>query len=203
MPASPDPGLPPERPQVPHPPRPPRPPRPQGGRDGAPDVLPPGTEPVDDVVRALLGEPRTMRRRQVSAAAEVSLLSARRFWHALGFPNVGDEDTVFTAADLQALRSVVGLVREGIFEETTALSMIRALGRTTDRLAVWQTQLMAEALGDLPEVDAGPGSSTPTAPRRTPAAPYRTPRRRGRRRCGSPRSPTGWSRCWSTRGGGT
>ena len=69
-----------------------------------------------------------MRRRQVSAAAEVSLLSARRFWHALGFPNVGDEDTVFTAADLQALRSVVGLVREGVFEETTALSMIRALG---------------------------------------------------------------------------
>ena len=113
MPASPDPGLPPERPQVPHPPRPPRPPRPPGGRDGAPDVLPPGTEPVDDVVSALLGEPRTMRRRQVSAAAEVSLLSARRFWHALGFPNVGDEDTVFTAADLQALRSVVGLVREG------------------------------------------------------------------------------------------
>jgi adenylate cyclase len=154
MPASPDPGLPPERPQVPRPPRPPRPP---GGRDGAPDVLPPGTEPVDDVVGALLGEPRTMRRRQVSAAAEVSLLSARRFWHALGFPNVGDEDTVFTAADLQALRSVVGLVREGVFEETTALSMIRALGRTTDRLAVWQTQLMAEALGDLPEVDARTG----------------------------------------------
>jgi adenylate cyclase len=120
-------------------------------------VLPPGTEPVDDVAGALLGEPRTMRRRQVSAAAEVSLLSARRFWHALGFPNVGDEDTVFTAADLQALRSVVGLVREGVFEETTALSMIRALGRTTDRLAVWQTQLMAEALGDLPEVDARTG----------------------------------------------
>ena len=120
-------------------------------------MLPPGTEPVDDVVGALLGEPRTMRRRQVSAAAEVSLLSARRFWHALGFPNVGDEDTVFTAADLQALRSVVGLVREGVFEETTALSMIRALGRTTDRLAVWQTQLMAEALGDLPEVDAWTG----------------------------------------------
>ena len=157
MPASPDPGMPPERPQVPHPPRPPRPPRPPGSRDGAPDVLPPGAEPVDDVVGALLGEPRTMRRRQVSAAAEVSLLSARRFWHALGFPNVGDEDTVFTAADLQALRSVVGLVREGVFDETTALSMIRALGRTTDRLAMWQTQLMAEALGDLPEVDAWTG----------------------------------------------
>ena len=136
-------------------------------------MLPPGNEPVDDVAAALLGEPRTMRRRQVSAGAEVSLLSARRFWHALGFPNVGDEDTVFTAADLQALRSVVGLVREGVFDETTALSMIRALGRTTDRLAVWQTQLMAEALGDLPEVDAwtglvGAGGASPDTSRAVP-----------------------------------
>ena len=156
-------------------PAPPRPPRPPGGRDGAPDVLPPGTEPVDDVAGALLGEPRTMRRRQVSAGAEVSLLSARRFWHALGFPNVGDEDTVFTEADLQALRSVVGLVREGVFDETTALSMTRALGRTTDRLAVWQTQLMAEALGDLPEVDAWTGLVDADGASSDTAAPCRTP----------------------------
>ena len=92
--------------------------------------------------------------------AEVSLLSARKFWHALGFPNVGDEDTeLFTDADLQALRSVVGMVREGVFDEPSALSMIRALGRTTDRLAGWQTQLMAEALGDVTAVDAWTGSA--------------------------------------------
>ena len=157
MPASPDPGLPPERPQVPHPPRPPRPPRPPGGRDGAPDVLPPGTEPVDDVVRALLGEPRTCAGARSAPPPRSPCSSARRFWHALGFPNVDDEDTVFTEADLQALRSVVGLVRDGRLDETTALSMTRALGRTTDRLAFWQIQLMAEALGDLPEVDARTG----------------------------------------------
>ena len=61
--------------------------------------------------------------------------------------------------------------------------MIRALGRTTDRLAVWQTQLMAEALGDAAggrRLDRA--RSAPAAPRRTPAAPCRTPRRRGRRR---------------------
>ncbi len=128
---------------------------------------------VDDVAARLLGEPRSMRRRQVSAGAEVSLLSARKFWHALGFPNVGDEDTVFTDADLQALRSVVGMVREGVFDESSALSMIRALGRTTDRLAGWQTQLMAEALGDAPAVDAwtgsvGEGGASPDTSRAVP-----------------------------------
>jgi adenylate cyclase len=128
---------------------------------------------VDDVAARLLGEPRSMRRRQVSAGAEVSLLSARKLWHALGFPNVGDEDMVFTDADLQALRSVVGMVREGLFDESSALSMIRALGRTTDRLAGWQTQLMAEALGDAPAVDAwtgsvGEGGASPDTSRAVP-----------------------------------
>ena len=79
----------------------------------------------------------------------MSLRSARKFWHALGFPNVEDEDTVFTEADLIALQSVAGLVRDGVFDEPTALAMTRAFARTTDRLAVWQTQLMAEAMGEL------------------------------------------------------
>lgn len=140
-----------------------------------PDPVPPEVDHqvVDEVAARLLGGPRSLRRREVSAGAEVSLLSARKFWHALGFPNVGDEATVFTDADLQALRSVVGMVRERVFDESTALSMIRALGRTTDRLAVWQTQLMAEALGDLPAVDAwtgpvGTGGASPDTSRAVP-----------------------------------
>lgn len=103
---------------------------------------------ADDVEARLLGQPRSMRPREVSARAAVSLRNARKFWHALGFPNVGDEDTVFTEADVLALQAVARLVRDGIFDEVTALAMTRALARTTDRLAVWQTQLMAEALGD-------------------------------------------------------
>ena len=103
---------------------------------------------ADDVEARLLGQPRSMRPREVSALASVSLRSARKFWHALGFPNVGDEDTVFTETDVLALQAVAGLVRDGVFDEPTALAMTRALARTTDRLAVWQTQLMAEALGE-------------------------------------------------------
>lgn len=104
---------------------------------------------ADDVEARLLGQRRSMRRRDVSSKASVSLRSARKFWHALGFPNVGDEDTVFTDADLIALQSVARLVRHGVFDEPTALAMTRAFARTTDRLAVWQTQLMAESMGEL------------------------------------------------------
>ena len=112
-----------------------------------------------------------MRPREVSARASVSLRSARKFWHALGFPNVADEDTVFTETDLEALRAVAGLVRDGVFDEPTALAMARALARTTDRLAVWQTQLMAEALG---EASLPTGTGTGVEPDTTRAVPDTT-----------------------------
>jgi adenylate cyclase len=126
-------------------------------RNGQPVELVGGFSPAaDDVEASLLGQRRSMRSREVSAKAAVSLHSARKFWHALGFPNVEDEDTVFTEADLSALESMAALVRDGVFDEATALGMTRAFARTTDRLAVWQVQLMAEAIGQLsPE----PGSS--------------------------------------------
>ena len=129
-------------------------------RTGLPADLAGGFSPAaDDVEARLLGQSRSMRPREVSAKASVSLRGARKFWHALGFPNVADEDTVFTEADLVALRAVAELVRDGVFDEPTALAMTRAFARTTDRLAVWQTQLMAEALGEqqvgTAEADAG------------------------------------------------
>ncbi len=124
-------------------------PRPGRHRPGMPVDPAAGFSPgADDAEARLLGQSRSMRPREVSAKASVSLRSARRFWHALGFPNVGEEDTVFTEADVVALRVMAGLVREGVFDEPTALAMTRAFARTTDRLAVWQTQLMAEALGE-------------------------------------------------------
>lgn len=99
-----------------------------------------------DLEAALLGKPASMSRRDVSRGAEVSLVGARKFWRALGFPIVADQEAMFTEADLMALRRVAAMVREEHLDEQTALAMTRAFARTTDRLAVWQTQLMAEAL---------------------------------------------------------
>src|SRR5665647_2805619 len=127
-------------------------------RTGPPVELAGGFSPADDVEARLLGQPRSMGSREVSARASVSILSARKFWHALGLPNVEDEDTVFTEADLLALRALAALVRDGVFDESTALGMTRAFARTTDRLAVWQVQLMAEAIGELPQKVPAPGS---------------------------------------------
>jgi adenylate cyclase len=124
-------------------------------QDRLPDL--PTVHPAPDVVEEmLLGKPASMRRREVSREAEVSLVAAGRFWHALGFPLVEDEDAMFTEADLAALKAITRVMREGQLDENTALAMTRAFARTTDRLAVWQTQLMAEALAP-PEMEAALG----------------------------------------------
>ncbi|MCU1536267.1 MAG: adenylate/guanylate cyclase [Humibacillus sp.] len=120
---------------------------------------PSSARPAQDVTEQLLGRPRVLRRRDVSAGAKVSLHSARRFWHALGFPVVDTDDELFTEADLEALSTVAGIVREGLLDETTALAMTRAFARSADRLAGWQSQLIAEAV----ESDATHAVSDATA----------------------------------------
>lgn len=126
---------------------------------------------ADDVEGRLLGRPASMSRRQISRQAGTSLVSARRLWHALGFQIVEDEE-MFTEADLVALQSVSRLVRDTDVDEDLALAMTRALARTADRLAVWQTQLMAEAVAARAEPDAA--RAEPDADRGEPDA-GRTP----------------------------
>jgi adenylate cyclase len=84
----------------------------------------------------------------VSRRAGVSLLSARKFWRALGFPNVEESTQAFTAGDVAALAEVSGLVRDGILDEATALGLTRAVGRSVDRMASWQLHLVAEVVAE-------------------------------------------------------
>lgn len=106
----------------------------------------------------LLGGPRILRRREVARAVGISLLSARKLWRALGFPGVDDEVVAFTDADRNALAITVGLVRDGVIDEETAIAVARALGQTTDRLVSWQTEAVLEHLARRAEsgADANP-----------------------------------------------
>src|SRR6476469_5384883 len=92
----------------------------------------------------LLGGERKLRRREVAAGAGLSLLSARKLWRALGFPNLGDEEVAFTERDQAALSTIVDLVRDGKLTEEAAISITRAIGQMTDRMVVWQIEALVE-----------------------------------------------------------
>jgi adenylate cyclase len=92
----------------------------------------------------LLGGERKLRRREVAAGAGVSLLSARKLWRALGFPNLGDDDVAFTERDKAALSTILDLVRAGVLTEDAAISVTRSIGQMTDRMVVWQIEALVE-----------------------------------------------------------
>ncbi|MFF2843453.1 adenylate/guanylate cyclase domain-containing protein [Paenarthrobacter sp. NPDC057981] len=92
----------------------------------------------------LLGGERKLRRREVAAGAGVSILSARKVWRALGFPNFNDEDVAFTERDQAALSRILDLVRAGLLTEEAAISVTRSIGQMTDRMVVWQIEALVE-----------------------------------------------------------
>ncbi|MGP0222602.1 MULTISPECIES: adenylate/guanylate cyclase domain-containing protein [unclassified Paenarthrobacter] len=92
----------------------------------------------------LLGGERKLRRREVAAGAGVSVLSARKLWRALGFPNWGDDDVAFTERDQAALTTILDLVRAGLLTEEAAISVTRSIGQMTDRMVVWQVEALVE-----------------------------------------------------------
>ncbi len=61
-----------------------------------------------------------------------------------GIPNLEDEVRAFTAADAEALTTMVDLVRRGLLNEETAISLTRSVGQTTDRMVVWQIEALVE-----------------------------------------------------------
>lgn len=102
-------------------------------------------EPEDDLAM-VLGSPRKFTSREVSDAVGIPMYRARRYWRALGFANVPDGDPEFTHGDIDALSTLVGLVRDGILSESQCLAMARVLGRTTARLSFSHTEDMVKIL---------------------------------------------------------
>jgi adenylate cyclase len=107
----------------------------------------PGSPDLPETVeRALLGRSASITRAEVSEGAGVPAARARAFWHAMGLQLASEDEAMFTEADRDALARVSRMIEEGAVTEELALGMTRALARTADRLAVWQTQLVAESL---------------------------------------------------------
>lgn len=118
-----------------------------GSGRGASTGLPPGeaVQAADAVVQ-LLGEP-TLRRLDVAANTGIPPEKTRRFWHALGFAAApSEEDTLYTRADQEAIQRTVAILASGKIDEPLALALTRAIARSLDRLAAWQSSLIMESV---------------------------------------------------------
>ncbi len=105
---------------------------------------------ADDVVdllmvdRIVLPAEHRLTQHQVAETTDIPIETARRFWRALGFLDVGDDDPVFTEMDLEAVRLFQSMVAVGLVDTDTAVQMARVIGSSMARIA---------------EAEAGPGTT--------------------------------------------
>ena len=102
--------------------------------------------------RILLGGRRKYTRLEVAEKAGVPEERSRRLWRALGFATVGDDEVVFTDADVEAMRTADQLVASGLIDPSIETSVTRALGQHLSRLAEWQVHMLWELITEQPEI---------------------------------------------------
>jgi adenylate cyclase len=101
-------------------------------------------DPTEALEAVVLGSTPSYTREDLLRLSGVPDDLARALWRALGFPDTGGA-AAFTESDLEALRTVQGLIDKGLLDTDTAIVLARSLGQSTARLADWQ----AEAVGRL------------------------------------------------------
>lgn len=102
---------------------------------------------------ALLGGPRTLTLRDLAVRSGVDLDTVRSYWRTLGLPHPAADDVAFTERDADAVERTMALLREGRVDRHTMISLTRALGHTSDRLALWQVEALVEDVATRLGVD--------------------------------------------------
>jgi adenylate cyclase len=85
--------------------------------------------------RLLVPARRRYTRTEVSELTGLPPDMLERFWRALGFASVPDDDPVFTDLDLEAVRLLQGMQALGAADTDTALQMARVIGSSMARIA--------------------------------------------------------------------
>ena len=69
---------------------------------------------------------------------------ARKIWRNMGFSDTPAEEHYFSDRDVQLLRTIVELEREGEVTFESAQSIVRSVGQLTDRIVAWQIESLVD-----------------------------------------------------------
>ncbi|GEA80792.1 adenylate cyclase [Cellulomonas uda] len=108
---------------------------------------------VEEIDAALLGGTRRYTARDLAARADISLDFVQTFWSTLGLPHPDPDDDYFSENDADAIGRAASLVRDHGLDLRTVLTVTRALGHTSDRLALWQVEALVEDMSSRYELD--------------------------------------------------
>jgi adenylate cyclase len=122
----------------------------------------PGWGDPSGIVEAILRESPSYSASQVAREAGIPLGEARRLWRALGFPEA-EGSAVYTASDVEAIRTLVGSIETGMLDFDLAVTITRALGQTMARLADWEVAALVHRVEELQPSDPADRTADRTA----------------------------------------
>lgn len=102
---------------------------------------------------ALLGGPRTLTAGDLARRAGVDEESVRTFWRTFGLASAEPDERAYTEHDAEAVRALVDLMRRQGLQQSTVRTLVRGLGHTTDRLALWQVEALVEDVATRYQLD--------------------------------------------------
>lgn len=99
---------------------------------------------------ALLGENRTLTRRDVARESGASVERLNALWRALGFtPAPSDDDVLYTEGDVEAVQLLDAVLDLGVIDLRSEMTVARSMGRSFARLAEWQLSELSGTLAPL------------------------------------------------------
>lgn len=108
---------------------------------------------LDRIEQVLLGGPPTLSLAQAAVRVGADVRDVRLFWHSLGLPT-GDPDAVaYTDVDVDVLGASLAARDHYELSERTSVSLVRAIGHTTDRLVLWQVEALVEHMSQRYALD--------------------------------------------------
>ena len=111
------------------------------------------TTTVEELESALLGGGRTHSARELAQRAGIGLDFVSTFWSTLGLPHADPDDQYFSDSDADAVDRAASLMRDHGLDLNTVITVTRALGHTSDRLALWQVEALVEDMASRYELD--------------------------------------------------
>ncbi len=109
--------------------------------------------PASTLDAVLLGGARTFTLRDLAERSGLELDLVRLYWRTLGLPHPDADDVAFTCRDVEAVAAAASLLREERLGSRTMISLTRALGHTSDRLALWQVEALVEDVATRRDLD--------------------------------------------------
>jgi adenylate cyclase len=126
----------------------------------------PGAEgaPGEQLDHAILRSTPQFNALEVAAETGVTIEQTRRLWRALGFPEFSGEKA-YTAADVEAVGTVMGFVDSGAVDFDMAVNLTRGVGQTMARLADWEVSTLVSRVEEMEAGEEATGSRIGSARR--------------------------------------